>query len=120
MIPRSLQHVRINQHGQHTKSLVVLNEAHAAHIGGEIVNFACALTHGIAVILQVQVQDEVFSLVTNLVPLLQRLDIHCSNPADASLAQIRNERAANESTRSSYNRNAAFHKFTCPRKEVGL
>ena len=53
---RGLQQVRVDQHREHAQGLVVLDEAHAAHVGGQVVDVGGALGGALAVFRQVQVE----------------------------------------------------------------
>ena len=102
MLQRRLQHVRIDQHGQHAQRLVVLDEAHAAHVGGQVVNLHGALGGRLAVFLEIQIEGEILDVVEALVPFVERLDVHRANVAVALLAQQRDQRAANKTARASH------------------
>jgi GDPmannose 4,6-dehydratase len=92
-----LQHVRAGQDGQHAQRLVVLDEAHAAHVGGEHVDLARALGLGHRVLEQRQVGLDVLGTLVHLVPLVQRLDV--DRPHRQSLRQqVADQMAADEAT----------------------
>ena len=56
-----MQHVRVDQHRQHAQGLVVLDEAHAAHVGGQVVDRAGASGGGPARLQQREVATTWFS-----------------------------------------------------------
>src|SRR5207248_11464559 len=62
---------------EHAQSLVVFDEAHAAHIGGEVVDGAAvAAAEGfLAGVFQIQIELEIFHFGENLIPLIERLDV---------------------------------------------
>ena len=64
------QHVRVDQHRQHAQGLVVLDEAHAAHVGGEVVDVADVLADLDADIKFLKVADDVFRTVGTEVPIV--------------------------------------------------
>jgi hypothetical protein len=53
MLARSLQHVGIDQDGQHAQRFVRLNKSHSTHVGGQVVDIARAFRGPFAVFLQV-------------------------------------------------------------------
>src|SRR5580704_11564720 len=83
--------MRINQYGEHTESLIVLNEAHAAHVCREIVNLVCAVGRCFAVLLDVQIQRKVLNFPEALIPVIQRLDVHRPNSVAALFAKLGNQ-----------------------------
>ena len=96
-LARRQQQVRVDQHGEHAQGLVVLDEAHAAHVGGEVVDRARALdgVHGRRRC-RSQVGDEVLDAVGALVPLVERLDVDGADLGMAALLQGADEMAADE------------------------
>ena len=86
----------VDEHGEHAQGLVILDEAHATHVGGEIVDFVGASRGSLAVFLEVQIEREIFDIFEALVPLMERLDVDGANGLVATGAKRRYEMAANE------------------------
>ena len=83
---------------EHAERLVVLDEAHAAHVGGEIIDFVRALGRCLAVFAQIQVERKIFDIIKALVPLFERLDIHGANALVSLAAQVRHQMPADKSS----------------------
>jgi hypothetical protein len=75
---------------------VGLDEAHAAYVGGEIVDHARTLGGGTAGFEQGEVAHLVLDARDLLVPLLERLDVDCTDLAMAALLQDADQMAADE------------------------
>src|SRR5271165_2166085 len=88
----------VNQHREHTKSFVLLDESHAAHVGGEIVDITGALGRCFAVLLFIQIQREILNVSVSLVPMRQRLDIDGANTFVALRPQGSNKSATDKAT----------------------
>ena len=89
--------MRVDQHGQHAQRLVALDESHAAHIGGELVDRLDA-AHRLARTRQLlQIPDHVLGVRVLLIPLVERLDVRHAH-AMALREQGTGQVAANEST----------------------
>ena len=77
--------------------LVVLDEAHAAHVGGEVVDHRAhpsrAARAGVA---KVAGQPQVLDVVEALVPLVERLDVDRADLGVATLLQNADQMAADE------------------------
>ncbi len=100
--PRGHQHVRVRQHTQHAKSLVVFDKAHAAHVRGKLKNDIRVVGSGLAVRAVAQIERKVLNPLGGLVPLVQRLDIHSTNDIDALREQILNQMPTDEATRAAH------------------
>ena len=42
IVESGLEHVGVDQNGEHAERFVVLDEAHATHVGGEVIDFVGA------------------------------------------------------------------------------
>ena len=71
--------VRTGQHGQHAHGLVVLNETHAAHVSGQLVDLVHSFAGGLGMLDPGQVCHHVLGIAMNLIPVLRWLDITTSN-----------------------------------------
>ena len=67
--------MRVDQHRQHAQGRVVLDEAHAAHVGGEVVDDHGVARRSFAGVLVLQIQLQILRLGKTLVPLVEGLDI---------------------------------------------
>jgi hypothetical protein len=77
---------------------VGLDEAHAAHVGGEVVDRARALGGGAAGLEQGEVAHLVLDARGLLVPLVERLDVDGADLGMAALLQDADQMAADEAT----------------------
>ena len=94
------QHVGADQHRQHALGLVGLDEAHAAHVGGEVVDHPGALGGGPARLEQGEVAHLVLDARGLLVPLGERLHVDGADLGMAALLQDANQVTADEATGS--------------------
>src|SRR5690349_8332627 len=100
--------MRVDQHADHAQALVVLDEPHAAHVAGEVIDGVHpldGLERGIA---QVQIRNDVFGFRMNLIPLLERLDIDTAHLAVSLVEQFSDQMPADESAPAANNRRS-FH-----------
>ena len=112
-----LEHVGIDQHREHAQGFVVLDKPHAAHIRREIVDFGGALGGLLAVLFQVQVQNQVVGVVENLIPLRQRLDVDGANSLVALASQFGHHGAADKPARPGDQDQIVFHASAYGNKE---
>ena len=77
---------------------MVLDEAHAAHVGAEIVNHARTTGRFVARLEQSKIADLVLDTNGRLVPLVERLHIDGADPGLAALHQDTDQMAADEPT----------------------
>ena len=73
----------VDQDREHAQGLIVFDEAHASHIGREIVNVVRAPGCALTVFQKVEVERKVLDIVETLIPLTERLDI---DSADLSVS----------------------------------
>src|ERR1700678_117364 len=100
MLERGLQHVRVDQDGQHAQGFVVLDEAHAAHVGREVVNLVHALRGDFTIRFFVEIEGEILDVAKALIPLVDRLNVDCANISVALVAERRDEMATNKTAGS--------------------
>ncbi len=86
--------MRVDSHAEHTQGLVVLDEAHPAHVGGEVVDLVGALEGTVAVVLLPQVERPVVRLRKLLEPLVGGFDVDGAHLIVALPQQVRHEVAA--------------------------
>ena len=92
------QHMGAHQHRQHALGLVGLDEAHAAHVGGEVVDHRRALGGGPAGFELGEVAHLVLDARGLLVPLGERLHVDAADLGVAALLQHTDQMAADEAT----------------------
>jgi hypothetical protein len=100
---RGEEQVGINQHTEHTQGFVVLDEAHAAHIGGEIVNDMSTLQRRVAIPQVFEIEDEIIDLVKDLIPIRHRFHIHRSHLSVALPKEFRDEMAPDKAAAAADN-----------------
>src|SRR5271166_4885658 len=66
----------IDEYRQHAQRLVALDKAHPAHVGGKVVDVACVSECLCAGIDQTKIRNSVLRLTMDLIPLIERLQIH--------------------------------------------
>ncbi len=86
--------MHVDAHAEHAEGLVVLDEAHPAHVGGEVVDLIGALQGAVAVVFLAQVEGSVVRLGKLLEPLVGGLDVDGAHLVVALPQQIRHEVAA--------------------------
>ena len=97
MLLRGPAEVRVDQHREHAERAVVLDEPHAAHVRGQVVNRVRAGQRFLARLEPLQIELHVFHLRKALVPFAGRLEVHCANVLMTLPQQVRHEVAADES-----------------------
>jgi hypothetical protein len=95
-VSRGEQHLRVDEDGEHAERLVALDEAHPAHVGGEVHDRRGARGRLVAGGLLAQVEDAVVRVVEELVPLLERLHVDRAHVLVAAAEKLRDEVAADE------------------------
>ena len=86
------------EHRQHAFGFVSLDEAHAAHISGEVVDHARIPRGGATGIEKGEVSNLVVDARGLLIPLVQRLSVDSADIGVATLLQHANQMAADETT----------------------
>ena len=69
VLPRRHQQVRVDQHRQHAQGAVVFDEAHAAHVGREVVDDGGLAARRLAGLFVLQVQLQILDLGKTLIPV---------------------------------------------------
>jgi hypothetical protein len=97
-VSRRHQQVRVDEHREHAVGLVGFDEAHAAHVGREVVDGVDVLDHRATVVefRQVSLREELDAL-RNLVPLIERLDVsaaHLQSVLYKRLGEVTPDKAA--------------------------
>ena len=88
---------------------MALDEPHAAHVGGEVVDDGGSLQRGDAVFTPAEIQLEVFHALVDLVPMLERLDVHRSDAGLPLPFEIGDEVPADEASSAGNNRQIRVH-----------
>ena len=94
---RRFDHVRVDEDAAQALDPEPLDEAHAAHVGREVVDLDRALARPPAVLLVAQVQAQALHAGHALVPLGQRLLVDGPNPREALVVEIARQRPGDES-----------------------
>ena len=81
---------------EHAQTLVQLDETHAAHVRGEVINPVAALHCRFAGVLFLEVELHILHVVEPLVPLIERLYVRGADGLHALPSQVGHELAANE------------------------
>ena len=87
----------VDQDGQHAVRLVGLDEAHAAHVGGQVVDPARAGADALTGLGIAQVGHDVLHAVDELVPLRQGLAVHRAHAALLPGDEVGHQMSADES-----------------------
>ena len=94
-----LDHVRVDEDAAQALHAEVLDEPHAAHVGGEVVDLDGTLGRADGVGLVAQVHREALDTRHALVPLGQGLSIDGPDPGVAKVVEVARERAGDEPAR---------------------
>gem|GEM_PF-3927738 len=101
--------MRVDENRQHTKGFVVFDEAHPAHVGGEVVNDLRPVERSFASVELLQIKLKIFHLGKMLVPFGKWFEIDRTNVLMTLAAQLRNQMAANKTSRSANNDFLCIH-----------
>ena len=75
LVPARHQEVGVDEDRDHARGPVRLDEAHAAHVAGEVVDVADAANCVLARLERAEVGYTVLDAVDHLIPLVERLDV---------------------------------------------
>src|SRR5687768_5405082 len=100
--------MRITEHREHAQGLVALEEAHSAHVGGEIVDVGDSAAGVLAGVTEVEIGDDVLGGVESLEPLLRRLAVDDAD-GDALVQQARSKMPANKAAAARHENLLAAH-----------
>ena len=89
----------VDQNAAQTFDAELLDEAHAAHVGGQVVDLDGVLADAAAVLLLAQVQAEAFDAVDLLIPPGQRFFVHGADFREALVVEVTHQGASDETTR---------------------
>ncbi len=78
----------------------MLDEAHAAHVGGEIVHLHRAFRGADGVLLLAEVHGETLDARHSLVPLAQRLAVDGANPLESKVVEMARQCSRYEAARA--------------------
>jgi len=88
----------VHQHTQHAKRFIVMDESHAAHVGGQLENDVKPASSPPARRQIAKVASQIFDVGRRLVPFLQRLNVDRADNIDSLGQQVLDEVAANEAS----------------------
>ena len=74
-----------------------LDETHAAHVGGEVIDFHRAFADALAIVLDAHVEAEVLHAGHVQIPFVKRLLVHRADVGEAFFGEIQGEVAGDES-----------------------
>src|SRR5436190_22600595 len=101
----------IDQDREHAKGFIVLNETHAAHVCGEVVDDFSPNDRLFTGLLLLKIETDIFDIGEDLVPFGSRLNIDGANIFVALPAQIGNQMTANKSAAAANDNFACTHKW---------
>ncbi len=101
--------MRTGEHIEHATEFVVFDEAHAPHVGSELIDNIRANDRLCAVLFFTQVQGEILDVGIQLEPVFQGFDIHCPNNMDSTIQETLYEMASDKTARSSDDRLEIAH-----------
>ena len=104
-----LEQVRVDEHREHAQGLVVLDEAHAAHVGREVEDRVGALDGGVAVALEVEIEDEVLDVGEPLVPTGLGFAVDGADAGEPLAPEIGDEVPADETAAATDNYEVILH-----------
>ena len=91
----------VDQHREHAEGFVVFDEAHAAHVGGEVVDFAHSVAGTLASFAELEIGLDVFDVVEDLIPLVERFDVDAADVLVALVAEMGDQVSTDETTAAS-------------------
>jgi hypothetical protein len=97
MLSRSHEKMRVDEDREHTERLIVLDESHAAHVCGQVINQGRPFDGLLGGFLFAKIENHIFDIIELLVPSAERLDIDRAKIGVALPPEIGNEMAADES-----------------------
>jgi hypothetical protein len=89
--------VGVGEHAEHAEGFVVLNEAHSAHIGGQLKNRIDAFGGLKATVAQLEIEDATVGGGVALVPLVKGLDVDRAHRGGSLLKECIHQMTADES-----------------------
>src|SRR3954467_2394607 len=99
----------VDQDGQHTKRLIVFDEADASHICSKIIHDVGAGKRLITRAPLLKVKAQVLDFGKQLMPLIQRFDIDRTKFFAALMKQIRDQVATDKSAASANDDSTSIH-----------
>ena len=94
------EHVGIDEHAEHAEGFVVLDEAHAAHVGREIVNHFGIAADELAGVEALHVHHQIFHIAMELVPVVEGFLIDRTDVGEAFVFEKLDEVSADEAAGS--------------------
>ena len=95
-----LDHVGVDENGAQAFHAETLDETHAAHVGGQVIDFHRAFADALAVVLVAHVQAEVLHAGNVQIPFVKRLLVHRADVGEALFLEIQGQVAGDESARA--------------------
>ena len=94
------EHVGVDEDAEHAEGFVVFDEAHAAHVGGEVVDDFGVFADELAGVDALDVHDEVFDVSVELIPVVEGFLVDGADVGVSLLLEEFDEVAADESAGS--------------------
>jgi len=95
---RSLNHMRIDKDASQALHTESLDEAHAAHVRGQIIDFRRSLANAPTGVLRTTIEAKMFRVGKTLIPFPKRFLIHCADTFEALITEIFDQMSADEAT----------------------
>ena len=92
--------MRVDENRAQAFDAEAFDETHAAHVGGEVIDFHRAFADALAVVLVAHVEAEVLHAGHMQIPLVKRLLVHRADVGETLLLEIKGEVAGDESARA--------------------
>ena len=99
-LARGHEQMRVDEHAEHAKGLVELNEPHAAHVGGQVVDLRRAFDGFFARFSFLEVELQVFDAVEPLIPFLEGFEVDRPQIRAALPKQVGDQVSPDKSTRA--------------------
>ena len=90
------QQVRVDQHGEHARRPVGLDEAHAAHVASDVVDVRHIVDGRAARVERAEIRRSAVDPGGHLVPLVERLEVDRAEVGEALLLEVPNEPSTDE------------------------
>src|SRR6185436_7449133 len=90
--------MRVDEHREHAERAIVFDEAHPAHVRGEIIDLCGIAQRGLASFSLLKIQLQILDLGKDLVPVIKRLLINGANVPMALAKQVTHQMTADEPT----------------------
>jgi hypothetical protein len=101
--------MRVNEHREHAQGAIVLDEAHPAHIGGQIIDNASVLERDFAGFAPLQVQDQILDPGGDLIPVGEGFNVNGTKVGMALPFKVGDQMTANKAATATNYDFVRFH-----------